>query len=99
MKQKLIQLATACSLMLVMGASNLLMASNGMTWINITIRFNDTTLEDLASTYNADVKEADTIYNANKDIIGKNKKLQKNMILKIPVTEKFKDQPEHLGWN
>jgi len=99
MKRKLINLATACSLMLVLGSTNLLMASEGMTWVNITVKFNDTTLEDLASTYYADVKEADTIYNANKAIIGKDKRLQKNMILKIPVTEKFKDQPEHLGWN
>jgi hypothetical protein len=99
MKRKLINLATACSLMLGLGYTNLLMAKEGLTWINITVKFNDTTLEDLASTYYADVKEADTIYNANKSIIGKSKKLHKNMVLKIPVTAKFKDQPEHLGWN
>ena len=99
MKKKLIKLATACSLMFGLGYTNLLMATEGLTWINITVKFNDTTLEDLASTYYSDIKEANTIYLANKNIIGKNKKLQKNMILKIPVTEKFKDQPEHLGWN
>ena len=83
---------------LILGATHL-MAVEGMTWVNITVRFNDTTLEDLASTYYSDIHEADTIYNANREIIGKDKKLVKNMILKIPVTEKFKDQPEHLGWN
>lgn len=68
------------------------------TWINITVEFNDTTLEDLASTYYGDVKESETIYQANKEVIGKNRKLKKGMKLEIPVTEKFREQPEHLGW-
>jgi len=68
------------------------------TWINITVEFNDTTLEDLASTYYGDVAESETIYQANKEVIGKNRKLRAGMVLEIPVTEKFRDQPEHLGW-
>ena len=68
------------------------------TWINITISTNDVTLEDLASSYYGDVKETEVIYNANRDIIGKDRKLRKGMKLEIPVTDKFRDQPEHLGW-
>lgn len=69
-----------------------------MTWTEITITSNDVTLEDLASTYYGDVKDANIIYNANRKVIGTDKKLHINMHLKIPITDKFRDQPEHLGW-
>ena len=72
--------------------------SKDMTWTEITIESEDVTLEDLASTYYGDVKDAYIIYNANRDVIGKDKKLHSGMHLKIPITEKFRDQPEHLGW-
>ena len=68
------------------------------TWINITISSNQITLEDLASSYYGDVKDAHIIYDANTNIIGKDHKLYEGMQLAIPVTDKFRDQPEHLGW-
>jgi hypothetical protein len=68
------------------------------TWINITISSNTVTLGDLASSYYADVNDAEVIYDANKDVIGENRKLKKGMKLAIPVTDKFIEQPEHLGW-
>ncbi len=67
-------------------------------WIDITISSDDVTLEDLASTYYGDASETEVIYNANKGVIKKDRKLRKGMKLEIPVTEKFRDQPEHLGW-
>jgi nucleoid-associated protein YgaU len=73
-------------------------APKDMAWTNITVSSNDTTLEDLASTYYGDVNDAIIIYEANKDIIPKSKKLSKGMVLKIPITEKYRDAPEHLGW-
>lgn len=81
--------------LLLMLSSSALMAG---TWINITIESNSVTLSDLASTYYGDASETEIIYNANKDVIAKNRKLQAGMVLEIPVTEKFRDQPEHLGW-
>jgi phage tail protein X len=81
-------------LLLILSTSSLMAG----TWINITVEFDDTTLEDLASTYYGDVTESETIYQANKEVIGKNRKLRAGMVLEIPVTEKFRDQPEHLGW-
>ena len=72
--------------------------SKDITWTEITIESEDVTLEDLASTYYGDVKDAYIIYNANRDVIGKDKKLHSGMHLKIPITDKFRDQPEHLGW-
>ena len=73
-------------------------SSYNMTWTEITIESEDVTLEDLASTYYGDIKDAYIIYNANSDVIGKDKKLHSGMHLKIPITDKFRDQPEHLGW-
>jgi len=112
MKKKIVKLGfiALSSVMLLGGIPNLLSATQDtkfelteapkdMTWVNIVVPFSDTTLEDLASTYYGDVKEASLIYNANKKIIPRSKKLFKGMKLKLPVTEKFRDQPEHLGWN
>jgi len=82
-------------LMLLLTFSTIVIAG---TWINITISSNDVTLEDLASTYYGDVTETGVIYNVNKEVIGKDRKLHSGMKLKIPVTDKFRDQPEHLGW-
>ncbi|CAA6826573.1 MAG: Unknown protein [uncultured Sulfurovum sp.] len=90
MKNRLIKTLTLMALLLTTAMAG--------TWINITINLNDVTLEDLASTYYGDASETRIIYNANRDVIGKNRKLRKGMVLEIPVTEKFRDQPEHLGW-
>jgi len=114
MNAKITQMGKAFSILAVLLTSNMLHAqkdfsnekssmsllvSYDMTWINITLTSNDVTLEDLASTYYADAKETEVIYNANRDVIPKSRKLHNGMKLKIPVTEKFRDQPEHLGWN
>ncbi|CAA6808294.1 MAG: Unknown protein [uncultured Sulfurovum sp.] len=73
-------------------------SSIAATWINITINSNDVSLEDLASSYYGDATQTEIIYNANRDVIGENRQLRAGMVLEIPVTEKFRDQPEHLGW-
>ena len=90
MKNKLIKMFMLLAFFMTMAMAG--------TWINITISSNDVTLEDLASSYYGDVKDADIIYDANKDVIGKDRRLTKGMTLEIPVTDKFRDQPEHLGW-
>lgn len=82
------------SLLLILSTSALMAG----TWINIKIESSSVTLSDLASTYYGDASETEIIYNANKDVIGKDRKLSSGMELEIPVTEKFRDQPEHLGW-
>ncbi len=110
MKNNFFKLSIAVSLFMALGNIQIVSASDNinvelnnelpkeMTWTNIVIRFNDTTLEDLASTYYGDVKEASLIYEANRDVIPKSKKLHKGMKLKLPITDKFRDQPERLGW-
>jgi len=74
-------------------------APKNMTWVNIVVFSNKITLADLASMYYGDEGESSLIYNANKDIIPKDKQLEKGMHLKLPVTDKFIDQPEYLGWH
>ena len=90
MKNKLMQMLMLLTILLTTAMAG--------TWINITVKSNKVTLEDLASSYYGDVKDADIIYDANRDVIKKNRKLKKGMKLEIPVTDKFRDQPEHLGW-
>lgn len=109
MKNRFFKWGVGVSLLVSMGLTNVLMAESSkyelkeapknMTWVNIVVHSNDTTLEDLASTYYGDVNEASLIYDANREVIPKSKKLKKGMKLKMPVTDKYIDQPEHLGWN
>jgi len=110
MKKKLLQWGFGVSLLTLLGTTSVLFAINSsklelteapknITWVDIVIHSNKTTLEDLASTYYGDVKEADFIYENNKDVIPKSRKLKKGMKLKIVVNDNFIDQPEHLGWH
>jgi hypothetical protein len=100
MKCKFLNIIVRGVLVLGLTSTVLLQASSSnFTWVNFTVKFNDITLEDLAATYYGDVQEAKTIYNANRAVLGKHKRLCKGMRLKLPVTEKFRDQPEYLGWN
>jgi len=110
MKKRFLKWSIALPLLVVIGLTNVTIAKEStkydlteapknMTWVNIVVQSNDTTLEDLGSTYYGDVKEATLIYNANREVIPKSKKLKKGMKLKMPVTSKYIDQPEHLGWN
>jgi nucleoid-associated protein YgaU len=110
MKNRLFKWSLTASVFILLGTTNALFAIESssklelkapkdIVWVNIVVASSETTLADLASTYYGDVKEASLIYEANKGIIPKSKKLQKGMKLKIPVTDKFIDQPEHLGWH
>jgi len=109
MKNRLFKLSLIASVFIFLGTTNTLFATEStklelsqtpkdITWVNIVVGSSETTLEDLASTYYGDVKEASLIYEANKNVIPKSKKLREGMKLKMPVTSKFIDQPEHLGW-
>ena len=110
MKNRLLKCSFTVSVFIFLGTPNALFATESsklelseapknITWVNIVVASSETTLADLASTYYGDVKEASLIYEANKNVIPKSKKLKKGMKLKMPVTDKFIDQPEHLGWH
>jgi nucleoid-associated protein YgaU len=111
MKNRLFKWTLTASVFIFLGTTNTLFATESSSklelteapkdiiWVNIVVASSETTLADLASTYYGDVKEASLIYESNKDVIPKSKKLMKGMKLKMPVTDKFIDQPEHLGWH
>ena len=110
MKKQLLKWGFTLSTLVLFGSTTLLFgtensklelteAPKNITWVDIVVPSSKTTLEDLASTYYGDLKEASFIYESNRDIIPKNKRLKKGMKLKIIVNNNFIDQPEHLGWH
>ena len=73
-------------------------AVKNLPWIEIRVPYNMKTSE-LAGIYYSDENDYTVIYNANRGRIPSNMYLRKGMSLVIPVTEKFKDYPEKIGWN
>ena len=69
---------------------------NYLPWIDIVVEDN-IDIYQLALKYYKDKREYKQIYSANRDIIEKNLKLNNGMILKIPMTEKFEEQPMFLN--
>ena len=61
-------------------------------WIDIVVE-DDLDIYQLALLYYKDKKEYKQIYIANRDVIGKNYKIKNGMSLKIPITDKFEEQP------
>jgi|GEM_PF-5102777 len=59
----------------------------------------DVTVEELAQMYYGDAKDYVYILEANKDILNGSHLVKKDTKIKIPITPKFRDQPEKLGWN
>ena len=59
----------------------------------------DTTYKELALKYYGDENDYMIIFKANVKRLGKSQKIRKHTEVTIPVTKKFKDQPEQLGWN
>ena len=110
MRIKRLKWSFTVSVLIFLGSTNVLSsleirelesteAPKNLTWVNIVVFSNKITLADLASMYYGEEGEASLIYEANMDVIPKSKKLKKGMHLKLPVTDKFIDQPEYLGWH
>jgi len=57
-----------------------------------------TTVEELAKKYYGDAKDYIYILEANKEILHGSHRVPRNTEVKIPITEKFREQPERLGW-
>jgi len=93
-KRKLI---TFSLLVATLGSTTLAVAQN-FSWINTRVNY-DISVKELAERYYGDASDYTIILNANKGLIGSNLIVHKNTEIKIPVTEKFRDQPEILGWN
>ena len=71
--------------------------SHGIPWIETRLSY-PMTLEELAEKYYGNSTETNVIVNKNKNIDNYTLSLPKDMIVLIPVTNSFTDQPELLGW-
>jgi len=69
-----------------------------LSWTTTRITY-DITVEELAQRYYGDSKEYKLILEANKNILRGRHTVPKHTEIKIPITSKFRDQPEQLGWN
>jgi hypothetical protein len=109
MKETFLKFSLVISVILSLGTNSLL-AESGKSRDEIppfvehtpytTTRVSyDTTYRELALRYYGDASDYMIIFNANVKRLGKSQKIRKHTEVIIPVTEKFRDQPEHLGWN
>lgn len=111
-KQKLMKLSLGITTLLFLGMTQVSFANGtgdnhtklskttklSTSWITTRVPY-DISAKELALNYYGDENEYPIIVNANKEIIDKNLMFKKNTEVKIPVTEKFRDQPEIIGWN
>jgi len=105
MKKRLLTLGLGISMILSLGTT--LSAEEGkpldqipekvehtpftVTRVNI-----DTNMIKLAELYYGDANDSKVIQDANKNL---DMNISQNTEVKIPITAKFKDQPEQLSWN
>jgi hypothetical protein len=69
----------------------------GKPWIETRLTYSITASE-LAQKYYGNTEEVSELIKANKIIQNAADMLTKDMIIHIPITNNFKEQPEHLGW-
>jgi len=91
------------SSMILLSTTNFLVADSSKvvlppSWTTTRITY-DITVEELAQRYYGDAKDYKYILEANKKILRGSHTVPKNTEIKIPITPKFRDQPEKLGWN
>ena len=67
------------------------------SWTTTRITY-DISVEELAQRYYGDKNDYKLILEANKKILRGSHIVPKNTSIKIPITPKFRDQPEKLGW-
>ena len=68
------------------------------SWTTTRVTYN-ITVEELAERYYGDKSDYKLILKANKKILRGSHTVPKNTPIRIPITPKFRDQPEKLGWN
>ncbi len=102
MLKKFLTFSLGIGAIYVLFLGTLLVANNKVvlppSWTTTRITYN-ITVEELAQRYYGDSKDYKYILEANKNILRGNHTVPKNTEIKIPITSKFRDQPEQLGWN
>jgi hypothetical protein len=68
------------------------------SWVNASFNY-DVTVEELAKMYYGDSKDYIYILEANKDILRGSHLVRKKTEIRIPITPKFREIPQKLGWN
>jgi hypothetical protein len=93
-------LGTGVALLLIWGTA--LVAKDEVvlppSWTTTRVTYN-ISVKELAKRYYGDANDYKLILKANKDILRGKHIVPKNTEIKIPITSKFRDQPEKLGWN
>jgi len=102
MKNRLLTLG--CTFLIVISTTSLQatkmsgpIISHGTPWIETRLSY-PMTVDELAKMYYGNSAETEVIVNKNKNIDNYTLTLPKDMIVLIPVTNSFTDQPELLGW-
>ena len=91
------------SSMILLSTTNFLVADNSkvilpLSWTTTRVTYN-ITVEELAQKYYGNAKDYKLILEANRKTLKGSHTVPKNTEVKIPITQNFRDQPEHLGWN
>jgi nucleoid-associated protein YgaU len=99
---KILKLGLSLSIALLVGISSSLVAKDVKitlppSWIVTRFNYN-VTVEELAHRYYGNSQDYIYILEANKKLLNGSHLVPKNVEIKIPITEKFRDQPEKLGW-
>jgi hypothetical protein len=104
MKKSFLQIAMSLSLLMgitMLNATEELLegevVSQGTPWVNVRLPYS-LSVKELAELYYGSSSEADAIVRANRSIRSSSATLGKNMVVRIPITSNFTDQPERLGW-
>jgi len=109
MKSRWINVGLSTLLVLCLGTTSVVFAESNDSakkdtsatkitgWINTRVPY-DISAKELALRYYKDANDYMIIVNANKGLVGKNLIIKKDTEIKIPITPKFEDQPEFLGW-
>ena len=101
MKTKLVKLTLGTSLLLGLTVVNAQKMNanivHGTPWVETRLAYG-MTVQELAEKYYGNSTEAIEIVKKNKRISNSATFLSKDMLVSIPVTRNFTDQPELLGW-
>lgn len=101
MKNTLLKLTLSATLLMGLTVANAQKMDkyivHGTPWVETRLPY-AMTAQELAQNYYGNSAEASEIMKINKNIRNASMVLHKDMMVSIPVTHSFTDQPERLGW-
>jgi len=101
MKKRLLKLTLSATLLMGLTVASAQKMDgnivNGTPWIETRLPY-AMTVTELAQKYYGNIEQVSEIVKFNKSISDAGTLLYKDMLVNIPVTGSFTDQPERLGW-